>query len=363
MKHLYSKFLFFAISVCFVYNSFGDSRKLDVVSTNNYLTISDCPSGPITANVNAGTCDAVVNFTIPTTDIPGGNMVLITAYGNGDVFPLGSTIVTYEERDILNAPSGNSCTFTVNVIDNESPTLTSVADRNENLDASCGFTIPDYTTLTTANDNCAALTVTQSPVAGTVISGAGTMQIITLSTNDGSNPVVSTTFDVTLNDNIAPTLTTVADRNENLDASCDFTIPDYTTLTTANDNCVTLTVTQVPIAGTVISGAGTVQTITLSTNDGSNPVVSTTFDVTLIDNISPSLTAVADRNENLDTSCDFTIPDYTTLTTANDNCGTLTVTQSPVAGTVISGAGTVQTITLSTNDGSNPVVSTTFDVT
>ncbi|WP_299103244.1 LamG-like jellyroll fold domain-containing protein [uncultured Winogradskyella sp.] len=238
-----------------------------------------------------------------------------------------------------------------------------MADRNENLDTSCDFTIPDYTTLTTANDNCATLTVTQSPIAGTVISGAGTVQTITLSTNDGSNPVVSTMFDVTLIDNIAPTLSTVVDRNENLDTSCDFTIPDYTALTIANDNCATLTVTQSPVAGTVISGAGTVQTITLFTNDGSNPVVSTTFDVTLIDNIAPTLTAVADRNENLDASCDFTIPDYTSLTTANDNCATLTVTQSPIAGTVISGAGTVQTITLSTNDGSNPVVSTMFDVT
>src|SRR5690606_31525585 len=187
--------------------------------------------------------------------------------------------------------------------------------------------VPDYTGLTTATDNCGTATVTQSPIAGTVISGHGTVQTITLTAEDGNGNTDSTTFDVTLVDTTAPILTAVTDREEDLDANCNFTVPDYTGLTTATDNCGTATVTQSPIPGTVISGHGTVQTITLTADDGNGNTDSITFDVTLMDTTAPILTAVTVSEEDLDANCNFIVPDYTGLTTATDNCGTATVTQ------------------------------------
>src|SRR5690606_17853503 len=51
------------------------------------------------------------------------------------------------------------------------------------------------------------------------------------------------------------------------------------------------------------------------------------------------------------------------LTTVMDNCGTATIIQSPIAGTVISGNVVFQTITLTANDGNGNTDSTSFEVT
>ncbi|WP_317130600.1 T9SS type B sorting domain-containing protein [Bizionia gelidisalsuginis] len=186
---------------------------------------------------------------------------------------------------------------------------------------------------------------------------------ITVKVTDEEGAMTSTTFNVTLADSIIPTLTAVDNITENVDASCEFSIPEYSGLTTATDNCGTATLSQSPTVGTVISGYNTVQTITLTADDGNGNTNTTTFDVTLADSIIPTLTAVDNITENVDASCEFSIPEYSGLTTATDNCGTATLSQSPTVGTVISGHNTVQTITLTADEGNGNTNTTTFDVT
>ena len=256
--------------------------------------------------------------------------------------------------------------FTITLSDNIAPSMTPVADQSEETDDSCNFTIPDYTSLTTAADNCAtAITITQSPVVGTVLSGNGTIQEIVLTADDGNGNTATTSFNITLSDNIAPTLTAVLDQVEETDQNCSFTIPDYTSLTMVADNCATTpTIAQSPAAGTVISGNGAIQEIVLTADDGNGNTATTSFNVTLSDNISPTLTAVADQTEETDDNCNFTIPDYTLLTTVSDNCAVaITITQSPIPGTVISGSRTIQEIILTADDGNGNSNSTTFDLT
>uniref|UniRef100_UPI0035664C44 beta strand repeat-containing protein n=1 Tax=Lutibacter sp. TaxID=1925666 RepID=UPI0035664C44 len=339
-------------------------------STSFDITLIDGILPTLTAVTNrTEILDANCDFTIP--DYTG----LTTAADNCGMTsisqsPIATTIISGHgtvQTITLTADDGhgntNTTTFDITIVDVTLPSLTIVSNRNEDLDASCNFTIPNYTSLTTAADSCGMVSVSQSPMVGTVISGHGTIQTITLTANDGNGNTNSTTFDITLVDTTIPSLTSVIDRNEDLDASCNFTIPDYTSLTTATDNCGTATVTQSPLAGFVINGHGTVQTITLTANDGNGNSDSTSFDITLIDGILPTLTTVSNRTENLDAMCSFTIPDYTSLTTAADNCGMVSVSQSPILGTVISGHGTVQTITLTVNDGNGNSDSTSFDVT
>ena len=263
--------------------------------------------------------------------------------------------------------SGNvsTCTSTVTVADTISPTITCPGNQNEFADASCNVSLPDYTGLGSASDNCGSATITQSPVAGTTLSGAGTVQTVTLTATDGSGNTTSCTFDVTVVDNTAPTITCPGDQNEFADASCDVSLPDYTGLATVADNCdASPTVTQSPVAGTTLSGAGTVQTVTLTVTDASGNSSNCTFDVTVIDNTAPTITCPGDQNEFADASCDVSLPDYTGLATVADNCdASPTVTQSPVAGTTLSGAGTVQTVTLTVTDASGNSSNCTFDVT
>ena len=363
-------------------NSEGTSYGGEVSFTT---TSNDTPSGSVITNQSECINGSVSGLALTITDtFPGDNTFVVTAVSsnisvvaNADIIITGSgNTRSFAITPVLDAAGTSTITvsiedslgeigtqtFDVTFNDLIPPTLTAVTDREEDLDANCNFTVPDYTGFTTTTDNCGTATVTQSPIVGTVISGHGTVQTITLTADDGNGNTDSITFDVTLVDTTTPILTAVTDREEDLDANCNFTVPDYTGFTTATDNCGTATVTQSPIAGTVISGHGTVQTITLTAEDGNGNTDSTAFDVTLMDVMAPTLTAVASIEEGLDASCNFTVPDYTGLTTATDNCGTVTVTQSPIAGTVISGHGTVQTITLTADDGNGNTDSTTFNV-
>ena len=195
-----------------------------------------------------------------------------------------------------------------------------MADFEENLDTSCEFSIPDYTTLTTATDNCGIPTVSQTPTVGTIISGHNTIQTITLTANDGNGNTTATNFDITLIDSTIPTLSDVADFEENLDTNCEFSIPDYTALTTATDNCGIPTVSQTPAVGTIINGHNTVQTITLTADDGNGNTTATNFNITLIDSIAP--TAIT-QNITVQLSNDgfATITANLIDNSSTDNCG------------------------------------------
>ena len=82
--------------------------------------------------------------------------------------------------------------------------------------------------------------------------------------------------------------------------------------------------------------------------------------------IKPTLTAVADRDEYVDTKCEFEIPDYTYLTTATDISGgtVKSLEQSPKGGTkTIKGKGTVELITLTATDNKENSDFITFKIT
>jgi hypothetical protein len=256
--------------------------------------------------------------------------------------------------------------FDVTVVDITPPSIVCPANTTQNADASCDISLLDYTGSATTADNCdASPVVTQSPVAGTIINGAGTVQTVTLSSTDASGNFSTCTFDVTVVDIIAPSIVCPANTTQNADASCDISLLDYTGSATTADNCdAAPVVTQSPVAGTIINGSGTVQTVTLTSADASGNFSTCTFDVTVVDVIAPSIVCPANTTENADVSCDLSLPDYTGSATTSDNCDAApVVTQSPVAGTNISGVGTVQTVTLISTDASGNFATCTFDVT
>jgi gliding motility-associated-like protein len=333
----------------------------DVVLDDTTPPTITCP-GNTTENVDAN-CD----FTLPdytglatATDNCGAPTVT-QAPPAGTVISGSGTVqtITLTATD-ANGNSAN-CTFDVTLADVTPPSVTCPANSNENVDANCDFTIPDYTGTATITDNCdPAPAVVQIPPAGTVISGHGTVQTITITATDADGNSANCTFDITLQDVTPPSLTCPGNQTETPDAACQFVLPDYTALAVSSDNCSVPTVTQSPIAGTTITGTST---ITFTATDAAGNTSSCTFDVVLDDTTLPTITCPGNSTENVDANCDFTLPDYTGLATAADNCGAPTVTQSPIAGTVISGHGTVQTITLIATDGNGNTASCTFDVT
>ena len=152
---------------------------------------------------------------------------------------------------------------------------------------------------------------------------AGT-STITVTIEDSLGEIGTRTFDVTFNDLIPPTLTAVQNIEEDLDANCNFVVRDYTGLTTVADNCGTTTITQSPIAGTVISGHGTLQTITLTADDGNGNTNSTAFDITLADVTAPSI-VVQDIEMPLNETGSASITAEAFIVDSDDSCSAVSI--------------------------------------
>ncbi len=346
----------------------------------SYILVPSGSTAPTTeqlvAGVNYSGATVLDNKTVTTTALTPYtfNLTGLTPDTNYDIYAV--TVYNEEGSDVYS--DINKASFST--LPNDAPVGSEIADQSECVNGSVSgldITITDVYpgnntfTVTATSSNTSVVANSDIVITGSdnvrsfaitpVLKAKGT-STITISIEDSLGEIGTQTFDVTFNDDTLPTLTAVTDKEENLDASCNFTIPDYTGLTTAADNCGTVSITQLPIIGTVINGHGTIQTITLIADDGNGNTKSTTFDITLVDKTPPSLSLVQQRVENLDASCNFTIPDYTGLTTATDNCGTVSIIQIPSVGTVISGHGTEETITLIADDGNGNTNTLTFDI-
>ena len=315
---------------------------------------------------------SVCNFIIPdytsllsATDYCGG-VTISQSPAIGTIISGHNTTQTITLTATDDYTNSVSQSFVITLKDVTDPTISIPADKDENVSAlDCSFTIPDYTGLVTTFDACGVITVTQSPAISTVIFGHNTTQVITLTADDGFGHTASSSFTVTLKDITSPTITSVLDFNENLSAlSCDFAIPNYTGLVSTSDACGTVTVSQSPTVGTVISGHNTTQLVTLTADDGNGNTNDTTFTITLKDVTNPTISSVADFDVAINLGdCDFSLPDYTGLVTTTDACGTVTVTQSPSIGTVLSNHNTTQLITLTADDGNGFTANTSFTIT
>ncbi|MFZ4544172.1 MAG: T9SS type A sorting domain-containing protein, partial [Saprospiraceae bacterium] len=182
-------------------------------------------------------------------------------------------------------------------------------------------------------DNCSGTTVAQSPLAGTKIALAhNATTSITVTATDAAGLTDVESVVLTAKDITAPVLTAAANQNVNLDGNCQITVPDVTG--TATDNCSGTTITQNPLAGTLVSAAhnGTVNVIVTATDVAGLTDVETVV-LTAKDVTAPVLTAASNQDVNLDGMCEITVPDVTG--SATDNCSGTTIVQSPLAGTKI----------------------------
>ncbi len=169
-------------------------------------------------------------------------------------------------------------------------------------------------------------------------SNTGSPIPVTLTVTDNRGITATCPATITVLDNTPPTITCPATQTLALGANCTATLPNYTSLATTGDNCGVQSVTHLPIAGTTVSGAGNM-TVTLTVTDLNGNDTECTFTVTKVDQTPPTITCPATQTLVLGANCTATLPNYTSLATTADNCGVQSVTQSPIAGTSVSGAG------------------------
>ncbi|HDS08407.1 MAG TPA: HYR domain-containing protein, partial [Bacteroides sp.] len=332
------------------------------INVTQTITVNDItPPTAICRNITIQ-LDAGGNATITAADIDNGSSdncaidtIWLDTY-NFDCADLGPNTVNLTVRDACGLES--ICSATVTVQDDLGPVLTCPADFNEFVDINDDFIIPDYTGLVVVSDNCnPSPTLTQNPVDGTVINGVGMIQTITITTDDGNGNNSQCTFDITLIDSLTLSILCPPDRVEFVDENCEFMIPDYTPLATTTG---AVSVSQDPVAGTVISGHGTVQAITLTATDGGGNTEQCSFSVTLQDNTSPVISGCpADINTVADTSyCGVEVT--WVEPTVSDNCSGVILTSSNNPGDFFPVGTTTVTYTATDAAGLTDICS--FDV-
>lgn len=209
-------------------SSLTTTCSFDITVIDNEPPVINYCQSNIVQNATTGTCNALVSwgptFGFDVTDNCGifnlvesiSDPTVIPVYPylpfgpyppfllNNALFPIGTTTVSYTVFDI----HGNQsvCSFTVDILDVEAPSIT--CPPNQILNTACASgTVPNYLGLiANLTDNCVAnLIVTQNPPAGTLLSSV-----------PGLTPANGETFTVTL---------TATDPNpNNLSASCNFTV-------------------------------------------------------------------------------------------------------------------------------------------
>ena len=335
----------------------------------------------ITAPSCLGNTDGmiVVNATIVN---PVGTVLYAlngTAGGTSQPFQASSTFTgltpgTYEAivvDDIVPGPITCADNSLGNVmgagVDVTPPTITPLSGTTFNVDlpADCLYTVPDGSGLFTITDNCDPTPVySQNPAAGFIIgSGAGTYSVIVTGT-DASGNFFDTNISLILSDVTAPVIICPANTTQDADASCNISLLDYTGSATTGDSCdAAPVVTQSPVAGTIINGAGTVQTVTLTSTDASGNFSTCTFDVTVVDVTPPSIVCPANISVNNDSGlCGAVATWLNTDISASDNCGISTITQTTgqASGTLFPVGTTTNTFVVVDNAGLSATCS--FDV-
>jgi predicted nucleic acid-binding Zn ribbon protein len=335
-----------------------------------------CPAD-ITVNNDPTVCEALVNVDLPVSSDECGILSVVNDYNNTDnatdIYPVGSTTVTWTITDIHGNVS--TCSTNITVVDDEVPSITCPNDISVLNDAgSCDAVI--NVPAPVVNDNCAVASVTNSynntsdasdtyPVGTTVV-------VWTVTDIHGNSSTCS--MNVIVIDPELPSITCSADITQTADAGvCEAFVNVATPV--VNDNCQVASVvnnyngtsdaTDIYVVGTT--------TILWTVTDIYGNQSTCTQQITVTDNENPSINCTSDLTVNTDAGvCEafVTIPSPST----DDNCQVATVVNDynnsnnasdvyPEGITIITWTVTdihgntsncVQTITV--NDNESPVV-------
>jgi len=171
-----------------------------------------------------------------------------------------------------------------------------------------------------------------------------------------SSPVVTGTDNgnnLTIGDNQNPTFSCPANQNVNLNNSCQLIVPDLVSGLTGTDNCGTVTFTQSPAAGASLSSSHNLtHNVVITASDGNGNTAQCTVVLTSKDVNKPTFVCPDNPNVDLNATCQLIVPNLIAELTGSDNCGTVTFTQNPVAGTPLASShNQTHNIVITASDG------------
>jgi len=177
-------------------------------------------------------CTSTVTFAITgaTTANGTGNSI------SGQVLNLGMNVITYTITD----SNGNTdtCSITVNVVDNAIPGITCPDDQVVVLNDNCRRNIPDYGPQVLIVNSCTSglsfADITQVPAPGTNFQGPS-IQTVTITATDQNGVVYTCDFNVRFVDQVPPNIDCpTGSVSAALNADCRPTVPE---LRNASDRC------------------------------------------------------------------------------------------------------------------------------
>lgn len=160
------------------------SFDVTVNDTENPV-IAGCPSDIAIGNTT-GNCDGIASWTVPTVSDNCPGVTLTGSHAPGDVFPLGTTTVTYTATDAAGNTSA-ICSFDVTVTDQEDPVIAGLGD----LSICEGGTVTWAPFIT---DNCPGVTFTSTHNPGDVFQLGTTT--VSYTATDAAGNTSSTSFNV-----------------------------------------------------------------------------------------------------------------------------------------------------------------------
>jgi len=195
-----NSFIINGISATTTYYVRGEGSSCDDLTCGNItITVEDI-TAPVPDNATLPDVTAECSVTSLNAPTATDNCVGLVTGTHDVILPIttqGTTIVTWTYDD----GNGNTSTQTQNVIidDVTDPIFTCPSATTVVFNASCQVAIPDLVSgITDENDNCGTPTLSQSPVAGTVLaSGAGTIHHVTITADDENGNLFSCDVEVT----------------------------------------------------------------------------------------------------------------------------------------------------------------------
>ncbi len=243
--------------------------------------ISGCPSN-ISIGTSPTSCDAVVTWAVPVITDECSVPNVIASHSSGDVFPIGTTTVSYIATD----SSGNvsTCSFTITVVEDINPVITDcpsdiiLANDTGVCGAVATWTIP------TASDNCGISTFNSSHVNGTLFPIGTT--VVTYTATDLAGNVSTCSFSVTVNDLEAPIISCPSDLTLMNDPGICGAIATWVT-PIASDNCGSPVVLTSHTNGAIFPVGTTTVSYRAIDNSGNSSMCS--FTITVVDIENPTI--------------------------------------------------------------------------
>jgi len=293
------------------------SCSFTVTVLDNQPPSINCPAN-INVNTTSGFCNALVNYTAPI-GIDNCSVVVntqTTGLPSGSMFPIGMTTNTF----VVTANNGQtaSCIFTVNVIDDQPPSITCPTNLTINTNPNLCTAVVNFVT-PIATDNCSGAITRQTTglVSGSLFPKGITTNTFVVTDNNGLTATCS--FTVTVVDNQIPTIACPSNITVALNNSCRLVVPNLSASVVVNDNCPSTTVTQSPTSGTLISSShNQTHAITFTVTDAVGLTATCSTIITSIDNVGPDI--VCEGFRILSISDLPEVPASSFVISAVDNC-------------------------------------------